>query len=160
MPFNRMGFEVVAVGRGAKTADLAGTLGAHHYVDGSAQDIGEALQALGGATLVVVTASGGKTASQAIKGLRPRGRVVVLGASDEPVEASTSDLLFGGRSVEGALTGDPATGDATLKFSLLAGVSAMVETMPLARAAEAYARMMAGDARFRIVLTMADALPG
>lgn len=152
-----MGFEVVAIGRGTRTADLARQLGAHHYIDGAAEDIGEALQALGGAALVVTTASGGTTASQAIKGLRPRGKVIVLGASPDPVEASTSDLLFGGRAVEGALTGDPATGDATLRFSLLTGTAAMVETMPLERAAEAYARMMAGQARFRIVLTMADA---
>lgn len=150
----RMGFEVVAIGRGTDSRALALRLGAHHYVDSAAEDTGAALQALGGAALVVVTASGGRTASQALKGLRPRGRIVVLGASPEPVEASTSDLLFGGRSVEGALTGDPATGDATLRFSLLAGVEAMVETMPLERAPEAYARMMSGQARFRIVLTM------
>jgi len=149
-----MGFEVVAIGRGTDSRALALQLGAHHYVDGATVDIGAALQALGGAALVVVTASGGRTASQALKGLGPRGRVIVLGASPEPVEASTSDLLFGGRSIEGALTGDPATGDATLRFSRLAGVEAMVETMPLERAPEAYGRMMAGQARFRIVLTM------
>ncbi len=150
-----MGFEVAAIGRGARGADLARTLGAHHYIDGEANDIGQALQALGGAALVVVTASSGTTASQAIRGLKPRGKVVVLGASPDPVQASTADLLFGGRAVEGALTGDPATGDAVLRFSLLTGAAAMVETMPLERAAEAYARMMAGEARFRIVLTMA-----
>jgi alcohol dehydrogenase, propanol-preferring len=149
-----MGFEVVAIGRGDANRELARRLGAHHYIDSTANDIGQALQALGGATLVVTTASGGKTASQAIKGLKPRGRIIVLGASPDPVEASTSDLLFGGRSVEGALTGDPATGDATLRFSVLAGVSAMIETMPLERAAEAYAKMMRGQARFRMVLTM------
>ena len=150
----RMGFEVVAIGRGTDSRSLALQLGAHHYVDGAAVDIGAAMQALGGAALVVVTASGGRTASQALKGLRPRGRVIVLGASPEPVEASTADLLFGGRSIEGALTGDPATGDVTLRFSALTGVAAMVETMPLEKAPEAYARMMAGQARFRIVLTM------
>lgn len=150
----RMGFEVVAIGRGADNRIFATTLGAHHYIDSAAEDIGQALQALGGAALVVTTASGGKTASQALKGLRPRGRVIVLGASPDPVEASTADLLFGGRSIEGALTGDPATGDATLRFSALSGVAAMVETMPLELAPEAYAKMMAGQARFRIVLTM------
>jgi propanol-preferring alcohol dehydrogenase len=75
-------------------------------------------------------------------------------ASPEPVEIATSDLLFGGRSIEGALTGDPATADATLRFSSLAGVAAMIETMPLERAPEAYRKMMAGEVRFRIILTM------
>ncbi|GAA4492523.1 alcohol dehydrogenase [Gluconacetobacter tumulicola] len=150
----RMGFEVVAIGRGPDKADLAGKLGAHHYIDSSGVGVASALQKLGGAKLVLVTASGGKAVADAVKGLRPRGRIIALGASSEPVEIATSDLLFGGRSVEGALTGDPATADATLRFSSLAGVAAMIETMPLERAPEAYRKMMAGAARFRIVLTM------
>jgi propanol-preferring alcohol dehydrogenase len=92
---------------------------------------------------------------QAVKGLSPRGRILTLGASSDPIELSTSDLLFGNRSVEGALTGDPATGDATLRFSVLTGVAAMIETVPLEQAPQAYAKMMSGKARFRLVLTMA-----
>jgi alcohol dehydrogenase, propanol-preferring len=64
------------------------------------------------------------------------------------------DLIFGSRKVEGSLTGTPATGDATLRFSALTGVSAMIETVPLEEATAAYAKMMAGKARFRMVLTM------
>jgi propanol-preferring alcohol dehydrogenase len=149
-----MGFEVAAIGRGADKAELARKLGAHHYIDSSATDVGQALQALGGAALVLATASAGKAVSDTIKGLRPRGQVIALGATSDPIELSSSDLLFGSRSVHGALTGNPATGDATLKFSSLTGVAAMIETMPLEQAAEAYARMMSGKARFRIVLTM------
>jgi propanol-preferring alcohol dehydrogenase len=149
-----MGFEVAAIGRGADKADIAKKLGAHHYIDSSSVDAAKALQDLGGATLVIATASGGKAAAEIVKGLRPRGKVMTLGASSDPLEVSTSDLLFASRSIEGALTGDPATGDATLKFSVLTGVSAIIETMPLEKAAEAYAKMMAGKARLRIVLTM------
>ena len=89
-----------------------------------------------------------------LKGLRPRGKIIALGASPDPIEVSSSDLIFGMRSIEGALTGDPATGDATLKFSALAGVAAMIETMPLEQAADAYAKMKSGKASFRMVLTM------
>ena len=149
-----MGFEVVAIGRGADKADLARKLGAHHYIDSSSVDPGRALQQLGGAALVIATASGGRAVAQIVKGLRPRGRVLTLGATPDPIEVSTSDLIFGGRSIEGALTGDPATGDATLNFSVLTGIAAMIETMPLEKAAEAYAKMMAGKVRFRMVLTM------
>jgi alcohol dehydrogenase, propanol-preferring len=148
-----MGFEVAAIGRGMDKADLARKLGAHHYIDSASVDPGHALQRLGGAALVIITASGGN-AAQAMKGLRPRGRVIVLGASPEPTEVSTIDLLFGNRAIEGALTGDPATGDATLRFSALTGIAAMIETMPLERAPEAYAKMMSGNARFRMVLKM------
>jgi propanol-preferring alcohol dehydrogenase len=72
----------------------------------------------------------------------------------DPMELSSSALIFGSRSIDGALTGDPAAGDTTLKFSLLAGVRPMIETMALEQAREAYAHMLSGKARFRVVLTM------
>ncbi len=149
-----MGFEVVAIGRGADKAELARKLGAHHYIDSSSVDPGQALLELGGAALVLATASAGHAVAQTLKGLRMGGKVIALGATPDPIEVSTSDLLFGSRSIAGALTGDPATGDATLKFSVLTGVAAMIETMPLEKAPEAYAKMMSGKARFRMVLTM------
>jgi alcohol dehydrogenase, propanol-preferring len=149
-----MGFEVIAIARGADKAELAKKLGAHHYIDNAATDPAEALQALGGAKVILITASGGKTVAETFKGLRPGGVSIVLGVGPEPIEVSAMDLIFGSRKLEGALTGDPATGDETLRFSALSGVSAMIETVPLERAADAYAKMMAGEARFRIVLTM------
>jgi len=155
-----MGFEVAAIGRGADKAELAKKLGAHHYIDSAASNPSEALQALGGAALILATASAGKAVAETVRGLRERGRVIVLGATAEPIEVSASDLLFGSRSIEGALTGDPAAGEATLKFSALTGIVAMIETVPLEQAAEAYARMMAGKARFRMVLTMARLASG
>ena len=150
-----MGFEVAAIERGSDKAELAKKLGAHHYIDSTAGNPADALQALGGATVVLMTSSGGKTVSDTIKGLRPGGVAIVLGAGPEPIEVAGTDLLFSSRKIEGALTGNPATGDATLRFSALSGVAAMIETMPLERAPEAYAKMMAGKARFRMVLTMA-----
>jgi propanol-preferring alcohol dehydrogenase len=149
-----MGFEVAAVARGADKAELAKKLGAHHYVDSAATDPAGALQALGGAKVILITASGGKTVTETFKGLRPGGVSIVLGVGPEPIEASSMDLIFGSRKLEGALTGDPATGDATLRFSALTGVSAMIETVPLQEARAAYAKMMAGKARFRMVLVM------
>lgn len=149
-----MGFEVAAIGRGDSIRELAKTLGAHHYIDSVKEDVAKALRKLGGADLILATASGGKAVSDTLKALKPRGQIIVIGASPEPVEASTADLLFGSRSVQGALTGDPGTGDAALRFSALTGVNAMIEEMPLEKAPEAYKKMMDGKARFRIVLTM------
>src|ERR1700730_1274712 len=137
-----MGFEVVAIGRGADKAELARKLGAHHYIDSSSVDPGQALLELGGAALVLAPASAGHAVAQTLKGLRPGGKVIALGATPDPIEVSTSDLLFGSRSIAGALT------------SVLTGVAAMIETMPLEKAPEAYAKMMSGKARFRMVLTM------
>jgi alcohol dehydrogenase, propanol-preferring len=147
-----MGFEVAAISRGGNTAELAKKLGAHHYIDSAATDPAAALQALGGAKVIVVTASGGKTIAETFKGLRPGGVSIDLGVGPEPVEVTSVDLIFGERKVAGSLTGNPATADTTLRFSALGGVSAMIETVPLDQAAAAYAKMMAGQARFRIVL--------
>jgi propanol-preferring alcohol dehydrogenase len=149
-----MGFEVIAIDRGGDKAELAKKLGAHHYVDSAVTDIAKALQERGGAQVVLVTASGGKAVAAAVKGLRRGGVVISLGATDEPIELSAFELLFKSLGVAGALTGTPAAGDATLRFSALSDVAAMVETMPLERAPEAYAKMMSGQARFRMVLTM------
>ena len=149
-----MGFEVAAIARGADKAELAKKLGAHHFIDSSATDPAAALQALGGAKVILVTAAGGKTVAATFKGLRPGGVSIVLGVGPEPIEVSSMHLIFGTRRLDGALTGAPAVGDATLRFSALTGVAAMIETVPLEEAAAAYAKMMAGKARFRMVLTM------
>jgi propanol-preferring alcohol dehydrogenase len=150
-----MGFEVVAIDRGDDRAELSKKLGAHHYIDSSAADVAKSLQERGGAQVVLATASGGKAVAAAVGGLRRGGVVIALGASDEPIELSAFELLFKQLGVDGALTGTPKAGDATLRFSAMSDVAAMVETMPLERAQEAYARMMSGQARFRMVLTMA-----
>jgi len=157
-----MGFEVVAVARGSNTAELAKKLGAHHYIDSAATDPAEALQAFGGAKVILITASGGNTVAETFKGLRPGGVCINLGAGPEPIEVTSVDLIFGERKVAGSLTGNPATADTTLRFSALGGVAAMIETVPLEQAAAAYAKMMAGQARFRIVLVTknGNGLPG
>ena len=149
-----MGFEVAAIARGSNTVELAKKLGAHHYIDSAAADPAAALQALGGAKVIVITASGGKTIAATFRGLRPGGVSIDLGVGPEPIEVTSMDLIFGERKVAGSLTGNPATADTTLRFSALGGVSAMIETVPLSQAAAAYAKMMAGKARFRIVLVM------
>jgi len=154
----RMGFEVVAIGRGTESAELAKKLGAHHYIDSAATDPAADLQALGGAKVILITASGGTAVATTFKGLRPGGVSIDLGVGPEPIEITSVDLIFGERKVAGSLTGNPATGEATLRFSALSGVSAMIETVPLEQAAEAYARMMGGKARFRMVLVTKEGI--
>jgi len=116
-----MGFEVAGIDRGTDTAELAKKLGAHHYIDNNVTDPAAALQALGGAKVILVTASGGKTVAASFKGLRPGGVSIDVGVGPDPIELSGTDLIFGSRKLEGSLTGTPATGDATLRFSTLTG---------------------------------------
>jgi alcohol dehydrogenase, propanol-preferring len=105
--------------------------------------------------VILVTAAGSKAVADTLKGLRPVGVSVIVGTSPDPIKVSGMDLIFGSRQLEGALTGDPRTGDQTLLFGGLSGVSAMIETVTLEKADDAYTKMMSGKARFPMVLTMA-----
>lgn len=149
-----MGLQVVAIARGAGKAELAAELGAHHYIDSGSVDPGEALQALGGARVIVATAPSGASMSPLPSGLAVRGTLIIAGATADPVEVATSPLILGGRSIRGTLTGTPADNEDNVAFSGTHGIHPMIETVPLAKAADAYARMLSGAARFRMVLTM------
>jgi D-arabinose 1-dehydrogenase-like Zn-dependent alcohol dehydrogenase len=149
---NRMGFRVAAIARGEKMQPLARQLGAHHYIDSQSEDPAAALQALGGASVILATAPSGKAMSALIGALRARGRMIVVGAAPDPIQVATEQLLFGTRAIEGSLTGSPLDGEDTLAFSVLEGIRPRIETVPLEAAAEAYSKMMRSEARFRMVL--------
>ena len=149
-----MGFRVAAIARGADKAPLAAQLGAHHYIDSGAEDPAAALQTLGGASVILTTVPSGKAMSPMIGGLKAKGRLVVVGVGTDPIEADTAQLTFGTRGLQGSLTGSPIDEEDTLAFSVLQNIRPMIETMKLEQAAEAYGRMMRGDARFRMVLVM------
>ena len=150
----RMGFNVVAVARGAEKEQLAKRLGAHHYIDSSVGDPAAALKALGGAQLILATASDSKAMSAIMGGLATRGRMIVVGVGAEAIQVSPLQLLFSAVGLEGSLTGSPIDNEDTLGFSLLQGIKPMIETIPLEKAAEGYHKMLSNKARFRIVLTM------
>lgn len=148
----KRGYQVAAIARGTDKADLAATLGADHYIDSSTQDVAAELAELGGATAAIATASSGQSMAGLVAGLRPRGRLVVVGAAPDPIPVHTPDLIFGGRSIVGSLTGSAIENEANLEFSLVHQIAPMIETVPFTEAPQAYERMMSGRARFRVVL--------
>jgi propanol-preferring alcohol dehydrogenase len=152
----KMGFRTVAIGRGDDKADLARKLGAQHYIDSAAENPAAALQALGGAQTILATVPSGKAVSPLMGGLGVRGKLVVVGVSPEPIEAPSFTLVGQSASIVGHASGTSIESEDTLRFAALSGVRPMIETLPLEQAPEAYARMMRGDARFRMVLTMAE----
>jgi alcohol dehydrogenase, propanol-preferring len=154
---NKLGYRVAAIARGTDKAVLAEKLGAHHYIDSAAVDPAKALQELGGAVAIVATAASGASMSPLVAGLAPRGQLIVVGAADDPIEVNTADLIFGGRSIIGSLTGTSIENEANLQFSATHGVAPMTEVMSFEDAPAAYERMMSGGARFRVVLNMLDA---
>jgi len=149
----RMGFHTVAIARGADKQALAQELGAHVYLDSTAQDVAAELRKLGGARVVLATVTHAPTMSAVIDGLGPRGQLVVVGVDAEPIQVGPMQLVTGSRQVLGHASGTSKDSEDTLRFSDLAGVAPRIETFALEDAAAGYERMMSGDARFRVVLT-------
>ncbi|GAA0383239.1 alcohol dehydrogenase catalytic domain-containing protein [Microbispora corallina] len=149
---SKLGYEVVAISRGGDKADLAASLGARHYIDGDAEEPGEALRRLGGAAGIIATAASGASMSPLIPGLAPRGRLIVVGAGLDPITVTPGDLIFGERTISGTITGRTVEGEDNLAFTLSQGIRPITEVLPLSEAPKAYERLRAGRARFRIVL--------
>jgi D-arabinose 1-dehydrogenase-like Zn-dependent alcohol dehydrogenase len=149
----KMGFRTVGIARGKDKEPLAKQLGAMHYIDTQSSDPAAELNKLGGAAVVIATVTHGPSMSATIAGLAPNGRLMVLGAADK-LEASPVQLLLGKREIAGWYSGTSIDSQDTLAFSQQTGVRSMNEVIPLERAAEGYARMMSGKARFRVVLKM------
>jgi D-arabinose 1-dehydrogenase-like Zn-dependent alcohol dehydrogenase len=151
---NKFGYEVAAIGRGPENGSLAKKLGATIYIDSQSANPAEELQKLGGARVILATAPSSKAMSALIDGLAPNGELMVIGATFDPIEVTPLQLISGSRSIQGWSSGTPADSEDTLNFAELTGVRPMIETYPLEKAAEAYARMLSGKAEFRVVLTM------
>jgi D-arabinose 1-dehydrogenase-like Zn-dependent alcohol dehydrogenase len=151
---SKSGYRVAAIGRGPENEALARKLGAGFYIDSKASNAAEELQKLGGAQVILATAPSSRAMAELIPGLGPNGKLLVVGASSEPIPILPMLLITGSLDIQGCYSGTAADSDDTLRFAELSGVRPMIETYPLDKAAEAYARMMSGQAKFRVVLTM------
>jgi D-arabinose 1-dehydrogenase-like Zn-dependent alcohol dehydrogenase len=151
---SKAGYRVAAIGHGGEHAALAQKLGANVYIDSRATNAAEELQKLGGAKVVLATVPSGKAMSDLIPGLGPNGKLLVIGASNEPLQFLPYSLIASSLDIQGWYSGTAADSEDTVRFAELSGVRPMIETFPLEKAGEAYARMMSGKAQFRVVLTM------
>jgi len=149
----KMGFRTIAIARGKDEEELVKKLGASLYIDNRSQNAVEELNKLGGAKVILATVPSGKAMSEILGGLAVNGKIVIIGASDQPIEVPPLLFIQGRRSLVGWPAGTSIDSQDTLSFSVLSGVRSMNEIFPLERAAEAYELMMSGKARFRCVLT-------
>jgi D-arabinose 1-dehydrogenase-like Zn-dependent alcohol dehydrogenase len=151
---HKFGYQVVAVGRGSQIESLAMKLGADVYIDSKVKNAAEELQKCGGARVILATAPDSKAMTELIGGLGPNGKLLLIGVASGSIEFAPTQLIRGAKTIEGWAGVTPADSDDALRFAELRGVRALIETYPLEKAAEAYARMMSGDVQFRVVLTM------
>ena len=149
----RMGFITVAVARGAEKERLAKALGADHYIDSSTDDVAASLQALGGAKLILATVTSADAMADAIGGLSRRGELVVIGYGPEKIAFDPLGLIMGTKRLTGLVSGTPLDREEALRFAVKNEIRPWIEEVPLKEAATAYAKMLSGDARFRMVLT-------
>jgi alcohol dehydrogenase len=149
-----MGFETIAIARGARKEADARELGAHHYIDSTAGDVADALKALGGASVVLATAANSAAMAQTVGGLAPEGELVIIGVTFDPLPIAPAQLINDGLSVVGHPSGTSRDIEETMHFAVLSGVRTVIEERPLAEAADAYAAMDEGRARYRMVLTV------
>jgi D-arabinose 1-dehydrogenase-like Zn-dependent alcohol dehydrogenase len=150
----RMGFKTVAINRGKDKEELARQLGAHSYIDATAQDVVAELQKLGGASVILATAPNAQAISALVDGLAPSGKLLVPAAPAEPLSINVFSLIMKRSSVAGWYSGTAKDSQDTLEFSALSDVHPMIEKYPLDRVAAAYEQMHSGKVRFRVVLTM------
>jgi D-arabinose 1-dehydrogenase-like Zn-dependent alcohol dehydrogenase len=151
---NKLGYNVAAIGRGSENTALAKKLGANVYIDSKSTNAAEALQKLGGAQAILATAPNSKAMTALFDGLAPNGKLIVVGVAPGPIEVTPVQLVTGSRAIQGWASGTSADEEDTLRFAELSGVRPMIETYPLEKAGEAYARMPSGSAQFRVVLKM------
>ncbi len=155
----KMGFKTIAIARGQDKEPLARQLGAWQYIDSQSQDPAAALAQLGGAKVVLGTVTNSQAMAVTLGGLGINGKLLIVGASADPLEVSPLALIMRSLTIAGWYSGTSIDSQDTMAFAVLTGVRSMNEVYPLERAAEAYERMMSGKARFRVVLTTAPQTP-
>lgn len=149
----QLGFETVAIARGADKKDSALKLGATHYIDSNAENVAQALQKLGGAKVVLATAANADAMSATIDGLTHRGELIAIGAVPEAIQVSPTQLIMGSKTVHGHPSGTAQEVQETMEFAQAHGVRVMTEEAALGDVNDAFAKMMSGEARYRMVLT-------
>jgi D-arabinose 1-dehydrogenase-like Zn-dependent alcohol dehydrogenase len=149
---SKMGFKTIAIARGTDKEGMAKELGATQYIDSNSQNVSEELVKHGGAKVILGTAASGKAMNSVLGGLAVNGKLIVIGASDEPIVVPPILLLSKRLSIVGWPSGSSIDSQDTLAFSVLSSVRSVNEIFPLERAPEAYDHMISGRARFRAVL--------
>lgn len=151
---NKMGFKTIAISHGNDKETLAKKLGAHIYLNAENNQIHVELQKLGGARVILATAPSGKSISLLIDALSNKGELIIVGASTDPIEVISTQLIRGNRTIKGWPSGTANDSEETLKFCALTGIRPMIQEYSLEKAADAFENMISNKARFRSVITM------
>lgn len=140
------GFETIAVTHSNDKEQLARDLGADEVASN-----GETLSAAGGADVILATSNSYTATSEALKGLRPDGRLILMGVSTEPLHLS-DQVLFQRHQINGSIPSNRAHLYEALDYAAKGKVKVLAETYSLNEIGRAYERVVAGEVRFRAVI--------
>jgi len=110
------------------------------------------IQQLGGAKVIIATGPDAKGIADLIPALAPGGSLLLASVPSTPISVPAMSLVVGQSKIVGLSSGGPNDAEETLRVSHLVGVQPLIETFPLAKAAEAYKSMMENKVRFRAVI--------
>jgi D-arabinose 1-dehydrogenase-like Zn-dependent alcohol dehydrogenase len=143
------GFYTIAVSRSKDKEKMIRGLGADEVVAD-----GAALEAIGGADVILSTSNSSKSASEAVRGIRPDGRLVIMGLDTEPVQISPADLILKRIKIVGSQQNNREYLYEALDFVAKGKVKPMIEKFALKDIETAYDKVEKGDVRFRAVICM------
>jgi D-arabinose 1-dehydrogenase-like Zn-dependent alcohol dehydrogenase len=146
-----LGLEVVAVTGSADKRDEARKLGADDVLV-AAKDAGQALFDAGGADVILGTTNSAAQATQALRGLRPEGRMVNMGLLDGPIQADSGHFLSQQVRLVGSKQNLKRDLVEALDLAAAGRVKPRIEIFPLDRINEARDRLEAGKVRYRAVI--------
>ena len=148
-----MGCEVTAFSTSEDKAKEAAAMGAHRFVN--SRDAKQMNQAIGSLDLIVSTINVDQDWESWMKILRPKGELVLVGASPGALNVNAATVLMGKKSIKGSVTGGRARIREMLAFAARHGIHAQTEIAPLDEAEAAVDRVRNNQARYRMVLKIA-----
>jgi len=142
------GFETIAITRSRDKTDLIRKLGADDIVAS-----GEELMNKGGADVILATSNSSDATSEAMQGLRPDGRLVLMGFDAKPLQISPM-IIMSRVKIMGSTQNGPEYLYEALDYAAKGKVKVMAEMYSLDDIGKAYDRVAQGKARFRAVITI------
>jgi len=141
------GFETIAITHSKDKEELVRKLGADVVVSD-----GQGLREAGGADIILATSNSYKAAADTLRGLRPDGRLMFIGGSNEPFTIPSGEFLFNRNQIIGSSQNGREYLYEALDYVAKGKVKVMTEAFPLDDIAAAYEKVANGNVRFRAVI--------
>jgi alcohol dehydrogenase len=154
------GFETIAVTHSKDKEELAYKLGADNVVSDGEGLLKEGHNGSpdgggsgdGGADVILATSNSYKATAEAIKSLRPDGRVILMGVSSTETLTVPPEILFKRGRIIGSTQNDREHLYEALDYVAKGKVKVMTEIFPLEEISNAYDKVANGNVRFKAVI--------